>query len=180
VDFADAANKGTGGTCSGNAGGTCLVNTNSVFTGGTVTGVTLPYNTAVTNAVNEWNALIAGSAWGSNTGATAVNLGSGSSGYVLCAGSGQTGCTTTNLTTTTRTINGTVQTAYLFDLSTTTGGVINQNVTIKGDGSTPGGSPVQRRFHAERGEIDHASGPHLRPGLAECDQSERHHDRSWL
>lgn len=135
VDFADVANKSTGATCSGNAGGTCLVNTNSAFTGGTVTGVTLQYNTAVTNAVNEWNALIAASAWGSNTGATTVNLGSGGSAYVLCAGSGQTGCTTTN-TTTTRTINGQVQTAYLFDLSSTTGGIINQNITIKGDGST--------------------------------------------
>jgi hypothetical protein len=113
------------------------VNTFSAFTGGTVTGVTLTYNTAVTNAVNEWNNLIAGTAWGSNAGATAVNLGSGSSAYVLCTGTLQTGCTAgmTNSTITTRTVNGQVQRAYLFDISSTTGGVINQNVTIKGDGT---------------------------------------------
>ena len=136
IDFADAAGKSTGGSCAADAGGVCKVNSASAFTGGTVTGVTLQYTAAVTNAVTEWNNLVAATAWGSNSGAVAVNLGSGSSGYVLCAGSGQTGCTTTNTTTTTRTVNGQTQTAYLFDISTTTGGIVNQTVTIKGDGST--------------------------------------------
>ena len=135
IDFADATTKSTGGSCAADPGGVCKVNTFSTFTGGTVTGVTLTYNTAVTNAVTEWNNLVAGAAWGSTAGSTAVNLGSGGP-FVLCAGSGQTGCTTTNTTTTTRTVNGKTQTAYLFDISSTTGGVVANNITIKGDGNT--------------------------------------------
>jgi len=136
IDFADAANTSTGGSCPADANGVCKVNANSLFVGGTVTGITLSYAAAVTAAINEWSNLIAATAWGSASGATAVNLGSGSSAYVLCAGSGQTSCTTTNTTTTTRTINGQVQTAYVFDISSTSGGIVNQNVTIKGDGNT--------------------------------------------
>jgi len=136
IDFADPATKSTGGSCASDPGGVCKVDTASTFTGGTVTGVTLQYSAAVTNALNEWNNLIAAGAWGSTTGAMAVNLGSSGSPYVLCAGSGQTGCTSTNNTTTTRVINGQTQTAYVFDISGTTGGTVNQNVTIKGDGST--------------------------------------------
>jgi hypothetical protein len=135
IDFADATTKNTGGSCVMDLGGVCKVNAASAFTGGSVTGVTLQYNAAVTNAVNEWNGLVAASAWGSATGATAVNLGSGGP-FVLCAGSGHSGCTTTNSTTTTRTVNGQTQTAYLFDISSSTGGNIANNITIKGDGNT--------------------------------------------
>jgi hypothetical protein len=134
IDFADAAGTSTGGSCTANPGGICKVDSASVFTGGTVTGVTLQYTAAVTNAVNEWNNLVAASAWGSATGATAVNL-SGAGPFVLCAGSGHAGCTTTNTTTTTRTINGVTQTAYLFDISSTNG-AIGGNITIEAANNT--------------------------------------------
>jgi hypothetical protein len=134
VDFADATTKSTGGSCAADLGGVCKVNTNSAFTGGTVTGVTLQYNAAVVNAVNEWNNLVAATAWGLSTGSTAVSL-AGAGPFTLCAGNGHAGCTTTNTTTTTRTINGVTQTAYLFDISSTNGAV-GGNITIKGDGNT--------------------------------------------
>ncbi|HTS62091.1 MAG TPA: hypothetical protein VMH28_08695 [Candidatus Acidoferrales bacterium] len=130
IDFADAANKTTGGTCPADAGGTCRVNANSAFTGGTVTGVTVQSAFAVTNAINEWNTLYTG--WGGVAGVTA-NLGSGGGAYTLCAGS-TTGCTTGNTTPVTQSVNGMTQTAYVFDISSTAGAV-NHSVTIKGDGT---------------------------------------------
>jgi hypothetical protein len=136
IDFADAATKNTGGSCASDPGGVCKVNTFSTFTGGTVTGVTLTYNSAVTNAVNEWTNLAAAGAWGLSTGSLAVNL-STAGPFVLCAGSGHSGCTggMTNNSTVTRTVNGQTQTAYLFDISGTNGAV-GGNITIKGDGNT--------------------------------------------
>ena len=134
IDFADAANTSTGGSCPSDPGGTCKVNTSSVFTGGMVTGVTLTYSNAVTNAINEWNGLIAGAAWSSNAGSTAANL-KGGAAISLCTGT-FTGCTFNNNTTTTRAVNGVKQTAYVFDITGTTGGVINQNITIKADSNS--------------------------------------------
>jgi len=134
IDFADGAGKTTGGSCAADPGGVCNVNSASVFTGGTVTGVTLQYTAAVTNAVNEWNNLVAASAWGSSTGALAVNL-SGAGPFVLCAGGGHANCTSTNNSTTTRTINGVTQTAYLFDISSTNGAV-GGNITIEAANNT--------------------------------------------
>jgi hypothetical protein len=135
VDFADTANSNAGGgSCPSDPGGVCTVNSASVgWTGGTVTGVTLTYNAAVVNAVNEWNSL--STAWSTTTGSLAVNLHPTAT-YTLCAGSGQTGCTAgmTQATTTTRTVGGQTQTAYLFDISSTAGSV-GGNITIKGDGS---------------------------------------------
>jgi hypothetical protein len=131
LDFADAATKSTGGSCAADPGGTCLVNSASSLSGDTVTGVTAQYVSAVTNAINEWTGLV--NSWSTNTGATTANL-NGGAGISLCTGT-FTGCTYNNSTPVTRTVNGASQTAYLFDLTSTTGGVINQNITIKGDGS---------------------------------------------
>jgi hypothetical protein len=127
VDFADPATTSTSGSCPADAGGICKVNTvSTISAGSTITGLTQQNASVVTNAINEWAGLTTGWSGGS---ATSVSLATAGS---ICTGS-FTGCTLANVASaSTRTVNGVVQTAYVFNISSTT---IGGPITIKGDGS---------------------------------------------
>jgi PEP-CTERM motif len=129
VDFADPAGTSTGGSCPADAGGICKVNTgSSVAAGSTITGLTQQNASAVTAAVNEWNGLIGASGW---TGAAATNVSLASAG-TICTGS-FTGCSLVSVAApTTRMVNGVLQTAYVFNITSST---IGGAITIKGDGT---------------------------------------------
>lgn len=128
VYFSDPVTKTTSGTCSGNAGGICLVNTVSSISNTTITGATSNSAATVTAAVNQWLALTnTTNGWGSIAG-TNVDL---TNGGKLCAVAGS-GCLATASGTATLTIQGVTQTAYVFNV---TSNHIGGAVTIQGDGS---------------------------------------------
>ena len=126
VDFSDTVSTSTGGSCPADTGGVCKVNSGSSITAGTITGLTQLNASPIAAAISEWNGLTTGWSGGA---ATAVNLASTGS---ICTGS-FTGCTLTNVSSaSTRTVNGVSQTAYVFNITSTT---IGGTITIKGDGS---------------------------------------------
>ncbi|HEY1496186.1 MAG TPA: PEP-CTERM sorting domain-containing protein [Candidatus Solibacter sp.] len=125
VDFADTPLiSANGGTCPGG----CKVNSASTangITGGSITGGTFG-SISSTAAVGQWSGLSSG--W-AGVGGTDVSLASGGS---ICTGS-FTGCTIANVTAATTTnVNGTLQTAYVFNINNST---IGGPITIKGDGN---------------------------------------------
>lgn len=130
IQFSDLASKSTGGTCPADGAGACKVDLSSSLSNTTVTGLTSENISAVNGDTTQWNALIdSTNGWGSVAG-TVANL---SGGGTLCVGSA-TGCTATAATPATLIINGQLQTAYVFNI-TSSGSHINGAVTIKGDGS---------------------------------------------
>jgi len=127
VDFADPAGTSTLGTCSADAGNICMVNTgSSVAAGSTISGLTWQSTSAVNAAVAEWNGLTTGWSGGAATNVSLAVTGS------ICTGT-FTGCTLATVAApTTRTVNGVVQTAYVFNITSTT---VGGTITIKGDPS---------------------------------------------
>ena len=126
VDFADPVSTTASHFCTADTGGNCVLATGSTVTAGTITGLTQQAAAVVNNAITDWTNDTSG--W---TGVAGTNVDL-SAGGTICAGTG-TGCTLgIGATPTNKLVNGAMQTAYVYNITSTT---IGGTITIKGDGS---------------------------------------------